>query len=332
MADWWEYGVGRAHDPRDNAGGGELGVDVSTPVGTPIRSPWAGTVTYVGMNSNTGGIVKIATNIPGIGPVYEYYLHLNQINVTRGQQINSSTVLGLSGGLQPGAGRWAHTEFGLFKDQRYANQYWGFQTGSTLDPTSVYDALRKGLYTLGQPPGVTPPANGPVAPVSSPVPIVGPIIDWLNQFTGQFAGTIGWLSNPIRILKLVAGAMTIVIASYITIARMGVKVAGPALQVAGAATGQPAVAASGRILSGGPTTSAGRANAVRVNKVSALAKAQRARTRPKPQKPPRQPKAPTPPSKPKPTPVYYGGKQVGVKTPSGKLKLNQPASQPQGTP
>jgi hypothetical protein len=141
---WWDYPVGRAHDPDDDANGGELGIDLSTPVNTPITTPWPATVTYTGTSASTGGIVKALTTVPGIGAVYEYFLHLNTITVKKGEALPGGKVVGLSGGLQPGAGGWAHVEFGLFHSANYAYQYWGFVTGSTLDPTPTIMALRKG--------------------------------------------------------------------------------------------------------------------------------------------------------------------------------------------
>lgn len=141
---WWEYPVGRAHDAGDNANGGELGIDLATPANTVITTPWAAAVTYVGSSASTGWIVKALTSVPGVGQVYEYFLHLNTVEVSAGQHLAPGSRVGLSGGLQPGAGGWAHVEFGLFHDARYSDHYWGFVTGSTLDPTPVIEALRKG--------------------------------------------------------------------------------------------------------------------------------------------------------------------------------------------
>jgi len=145
---WWDYSVGRAHSPTDDANGGELGIDLRTPVGTSITTPWSALVTYVGNSASTGWIVKALTNVPGIGPVYEYFLHLISVNVSSGQRLAAGTRVGLSGGLQPGAGGWPHVEFGLFTSSAYASRYWGFVTGSTLDPTPVIAALRNGEHSM----------------------------------------------------------------------------------------------------------------------------------------------------------------------------------------
>lgn len=145
---WWDYPVGRAHDPDDDANGGELGIDLSTPVNTAITTPWPCTVTYTGTSASTGGIVKTLTNIPGYGAIFDYFLHLNTIAVKPNQALAGGAVVGLSGGLQPGAGRWAHVEFGMFHSVAYAHQYWGFVTGSTLDPTPVIMALRAGEHMI----------------------------------------------------------------------------------------------------------------------------------------------------------------------------------------
>lgn len=143
---WYDYPIGRAHDPNDDASGGELGIDLSTPVNTPITTPWPATVTYCGTSASTGGIVKTLTNIPGYGAIFTYYLHLNRIDVKPNQALPGGAQVGLSGGLQPGAGGWAHVEFGMFHNVAYAYQYWGFVTGSTLDPTPVILQLRQGEH------------------------------------------------------------------------------------------------------------------------------------------------------------------------------------------
>jgi hypothetical protein len=154
---WYDYAIGRTHDAADNAAGGELGVDLSTPQNTPITTPWSGVVTYAGSNASTGGIVKIASNLPGVGQLGEYFLHLNALAVHPGDTVQAGQVVGLSGGTQPGAGGWPHVEYGLFQDvAKYGGQYWGFTTGSTLDPTGFINSL----HTSG---GVDPSILGGLA-------------------------------------------------------------------------------------------------------------------------------------------------------------------------
>jgi hypothetical protein len=158
---WYDYAIGRTHDAADNAAGGELGVDLSTPQNTPITTPWSGVVTYAGSNASTGGIVKIASNLPGVGQLGEYFLHLNALAVHPGDTVQAGQVVGLSGGTQPGAGGWPHVEYGLFQDvAKYGGQYWGFTTGSTLDPTGFINSL----HTSG---GVDPSILGGLAGTSA---------------------------------------------------------------------------------------------------------------------------------------------------------------------
>lgn len=145
---WWDYAVGRAHDPNDNANGGELGIDLKTPVGTGITCPWPAVVTFVGDSSSTGWIVKALTSIPGYGSIYVYFLHMISVSVAAGQHLAAGARVGLSGGTQPGAGGWPHVEFGMFRSSAYASRYWGFVTGSTLDPTPVILALRNGEHNV----------------------------------------------------------------------------------------------------------------------------------------------------------------------------------------
>jgi hypothetical protein len=43
-------------------------------------------------------------------------------------------------------------------------------------------------------------------------PLIGPLIDWLNNFFGQFGQTLAWLFNPMRMIKLVVGVALLLLA------------------------------------------------------------------------------------------------------------------------
>lgn len=117
---WYDYPVSQGYGVN-----GEQGVDIATPFHTPITDIYSGTVVQEGYGS-AGGVVGILTNVPGLGPVVEYFLHLDLINVAMGQVVKAGQLVGLSGGENPGYpgglhpashqfSTGPHTEFGFFK-------------------------------------------------------------------------------------------------------------------------------------------------------------------------------------------------------------------------
>ena len=75
----------------------EQGVDVGTPFHTAITAPYGGKVTRTGCYAY-GCEVDILANVPGLGAVEEYVIHLDTLAVQAGQSIGAGTFLGLSGG------------------------------------------------------------------------------------------------------------------------------------------------------------------------------------------------------------------------------------------
>lgn len=147
---------------------------------------------------------------------------------------------------------------------------------------------------------------------------------WLAAIQSKFSGIFTWLTDPIRIVKVLAGVVMIGIASALMVVSIGQRVAPPALEAAGMATVQPELAAAGQGLRQVKKGNAsGGAQTFVRSRMRQQAKADRAARRRAP-KPPRatsarKPKAPKPakveaPKEPGPkeTPVYYGGKRVGV--------------------
>src|SRR5260221_196854 len=100
----------------------ERGIDLAMPVGTPIYSPFSGTVlgrsdykyatdtssmwsknqvqgAYAQTGYNQwGGEVDILTSLHGIGQKVGYIFHLDKLNVTPGQKVNKGDLIGWSGG------------------------------------------------------------------------------------------------------------------------------------------------------------------------------------------------------------------------------------------
>ena len=83
------------------------GIDIAVAEGTPIKAAECGTVTRV--SENAGGYGKLIQIDHGYG-VETLYAHLSQIQVTKGQTVNSDTVIGLSGNTGRSTGPHLHFE------------------------------------------------------------------------------------------------------------------------------------------------------------------------------------------------------------------------------
>lgn len=145
---WYAYPVTQAYGQH-----GEKGVDLGTPFHTPVTALFAGTVRFAGRTQwsgggSSGGEVTIVCNVPGLGPMTSYYLHLDTATVKPGDKVPQGAVIGLSGGQLSG-GQWPvvnvggffsngpHTEFGF-------NAPWVSGPGHPVDPTPYILAARAG--------------------------------------------------------------------------------------------------------------------------------------------------------------------------------------------
>ncbi len=86
---------------RGEGSGSHPGVDIRIDAGTSIRAIAKGKVVKTGAFWGWGNTVVIEhKNMPGIRPgesVYSIYAHLSLINVENGNELQESTVIGLSG-------------------------------------------------------------------------------------------------------------------------------------------------------------------------------------------------------------------------------------------
>jgi murein DD-endopeptidase MepM/ murein hydrolase activator NlpD len=95
------------------------GIDFSLVVGTPVRSTWDGQVVFAGWSDAGYGNLVIVENEDW----QMYYGHLSTIDVGVGQQVDTGTVVGLSGNTGKSTGPHLHYEV------RYQ--------GTPLDPMTV---------------------------------------------------------------------------------------------------------------------------------------------------------------------------------------------------
>ena len=97
------------------------GTDIAVAVGTPVKSPWRGTVseTY----TNSAGGKQVIINHPN--GYRTGYAHLSAFLVSAGQKVRRGQVIALSGNT--GVSTGPHLHFTLRKD------------GERIDPESVFN-------------------------------------------------------------------------------------------------------------------------------------------------------------------------------------------------
>ena len=82
------------------------GTDIALPTGSPVNSTSWGTVKLTGYDERSGNYI-IITHLPGIE---SRYLHLDSINVNRGQGVNPRTIIGTVGNTGLSTGPHLHFE------------------------------------------------------------------------------------------------------------------------------------------------------------------------------------------------------------------------------
>lgn len=160
---WYDYNTSQGYGVN-----GEQGNDIATPFHTAVSMLFGGTVksaTY----EDWGGDVEVLANIPGLGQVTEYMIHLDEIapGIVPGAHINAGQFIGLSGGENPGYPGAEHPALPQFSTGPHVE--WGIKSsqGSPIDPTGYIDEARSGgLGNLG---AVAPPID-PGNIVNTPQP------------------------------------------------------------------------------------------------------------------------------------------------------------------
>lgn len=104
-----EGGYGKREDPFSGEGAMHTGVDISAPMGTPVRASADGVVLHAGWNGGYGKCV-----IVDHGHGYQtWYGHLSRMDVIEGQEIRQGEVLGAVGRTGHATGPHLHYEVRL---------------------------------------------------------------------------------------------------------------------------------------------------------------------------------------------------------------------------
>lgn len=200
---WFDYPTTRSYS--GNANGGEVGIDVGTPEGTPIYFPFGGKITAATYGA-PGGFIGALANIPGVGAATEYLLHVDRIapGIQPGVEVLPGQLVGYSGGevggpttadrhpASPALSGGPHTEFGIFRSTDVTNNHWWQAAAGTINPTGIISQLRSGQLTVGS--GASAATGGVAADVGGNLP-------WWEQWllgtpSGQTAKNIEQGQSP----------------------------------------------------------------------------------------------------------------------------------------
>lgn len=111
------FGKGAWGAPRRH--GSHTGVDWKSPLGSPLKSPWSGRVTYAGFRSKAAGYTIKIDHDNGYSTVY---MHLQKnIKVKRGQKVGAGQQIGFTSNSGNARGTNPHLHFEVFKNGRRLN-------------------------------------------------------------------------------------------------------------------------------------------------------------------------------------------------------------------
>jgi murein DD-endopeptidase MepM/ murein hydrolase activator NlpD len=195
-------------------------INVSVPAGNPITALFSGVVS--GVDNPSGGVppwghvvtVKLDNAINSIA-THTAYLHLSNSTVKIGQQIPAGTVVGYSGGNNPGPGlEQSPVGFALTNGDYYGyGPTWSTSLGSSqLDPTNLWTSITSGNV-----------------PLSASTPSFSNPLDAVGNFFGSLGAILPWITNPLRMVKLIVGVLLILTAIIMLVSpeaeKAGVEVA-----------------------------------------------------------------------------------------------------------
>jgi len=182
--------------------------NVLTPYGYPIQAILPGTVTDVRWTDFGQTMITIKLDTPlNAEATHTFYEHMHDADVTIGQHVSANELVGHAN-LQ---GEGANLGFGLYSGDVYgAGNAWSILQSDLapggpglLNPVALLDAAKAGLPYQGLSFGDTGTTTGTTGiGLSSPFDL-----SWLtNSVFWQ------WISDPLRLFKLLSGLLLIILA------------------------------------------------------------------------------------------------------------------------
>jgi murein DD-endopeptidase MepM/ murein hydrolase activator NlpD len=137
-------------DHVENAGS-HLGIDIKMPVGTPVHAIANGKVVKASTQSSGFGHHIVIKHINAPNPatgktetLYSCYVHLDQVNVSEGQNVLKGDLIGTSGNT--GTSTTPHLHFQIDNDSAPWHPYWPFTWNeSQAAGLSFFEAVNAGL-------------------------------------------------------------------------------------------------------------------------------------------------------------------------------------------
>jgi murein DD-endopeptidase MepM/ murein hydrolase activator NlpD len=117
--------------PETPYGSGHRGIDIATPVGTPVVAPAAGVVAFAG---KVGG--HLFVTIDHGGGLESTYSWVSATLVRKGDAVGAGAVIALSGAGHPGSTRPPHLHLGVRLGGSYVDPL------AYLSPGSVVELIR----------------------------------------------------------------------------------------------------------------------------------------------------------------------------------------------
>jgi murein DD-endopeptidase MepM/ murein hydrolase activator NlpD len=181
--------------------------NVITPYGYPITALLSGVVTNVQYTSWGQTVVTVKLDNPlNSLATHTVYQHMHDASVKAGDVVTAGQLLGHANY----AGEGANLGFGLYSGDVYGSGPAWSQLQSDLapggagllNPVNILNEAKAGQPITAQG-GYQTLAFG----ISNP-------LDWFNQFTALAA----WIGNPLRVVKLVVGALLVAISLLMLVA------------------------------------------------------------------------------------------------------------------
>lgn len=227
----------------------EYGVDIAMPMSTPVQSLYSGTVVGAGRtqwssnpSDSSGGYISILTNVPGLGDVVYYILHLDTLasGIGQGSTISAGEQIGTSGGQNSG-GNWpAAPQYstGTHIEEGFGNPFLtppGLPT-TNVDPLSYLQQASINV-TGGVPSGSVVPATSLTTTglIPSPTDIANAIANSIGTIVTNIIKTISQSDFVQRGVIISAGFVIVIVGIIILfIANGGVQKTAQIAEVAAA--------------------------------------------------------------------------------------------------